>query len=112
MNGENFVMRQQSSASKELSHVWDCDTNTRLYKEREDEFRDENSNNVHISVKLQEAKIDKIIVFLYYKLLFIVPHFHIVLGYLCSFKCDLHRGLLSKVSETEQVDSPVNIFRV
>lgn len=66
---------------------------------------DENSNNVQISVKLQEAKINKIIVFLYYKLLFTVLLFQNVLGYLCSFKCVLHRDLLSRVSETEQMDS-------
>lgn len=39
-----------------------CDTNARIYKEGADEFRDGNSSDAQISVKLQEAKIDKIIV--------------------------------------------------
>ena len=71
--------------------MWDYDTNIRLYKEGDDEFRDENLNVAQLSVKLQEAKVDKIIVLI----------FQNIVDYLCSLNCVVCRALLSRASETE-----------
>lgn len=72
-----------------------------MNKEGVDEFRDGNSNDAQISVKLQEAKIDKIIVCC-------TINWFSVFRFYCLSSVTLvllHRALLSRVVKIEQADS-------